>query len=193
MRGVVRGVRVSGRPGDGLHVDIDEQVGGDPFEFGAKQGEIAVGRQGESGAGLEQRFTGHGGAEAFGDQFLDVGAAGGEGGGDMADDSGAVLADEFDACQSGRCGALGGFVAFDEDGEPGGAECGEGLAERFLAIVGQGEAENAGELAAEPVHAAFEPVAVVIGDEGGDAFDETRAVTTDHGEDERGLHAKVVC
>lgn len=180
-----------GGVGHGLEVDIHEQVGGDTFEFGAELGQVAIGGKGESGGGFEEGFAGHGGAEAFGGEFLDVGAACGEGGGDLADDAGAVLADEFDAGEAGG-EERWGFVAFDEDGEAGGAEGVEGLAEGFLAVVGQGEAEDAGEFAAQAVHAAFEPVALVFGDQRGQTFHEAGAVTTDDGEDEGGLHAFVV-
>ena len=48
--------------------------------------------------------------------------------------------------------------------------------------------DDAGELSAEPAHAALEPVAAVAGDAAGEHFNQTGTVGTDHGHDEIGEH-----
>jgi hypothetical protein len=52
--------------------------------------------------------------------------------------------------------------------------------------------ENAGKFATEPAHAAFEPVAAVIGYEAGDGFNESGAVLAQDGHDKRNLHGRSV-
>jgi hypothetical protein len=62
---------------------------------------------------------------------------------------------------------------------------------QFLGFA-KGVAQDAGELAAEPAHAAFEPVAAVVGDPGRNQLHQTGPVGADHRHHESGKHGATV-
>lgn len=172
---------------DGFQIHLHEQVIGHALQFGTEVFQVQGVGKGESGLGLKEGFSGHGRAAAVGGQFLDVDAQGGEGGGDLTDDAGAVLADQLQLDQSGGRGG-GGIVGSKGDGEAFGGQGLEGGAEVGGVRIGDGDAEDAGEFAAQPAHAAFEPVAALLGDQVGEAFDQAGAIPTDDGKHEGALH-----
>lgn len=169
--------------------DLDHQIGGDAFELLLEGREVAAGRRHESGPGPEQRFTGHGRAFAAGLEFLNIDAVSGEGTGDLTDDAGPILAEEFEGGdRRWGAGLCGWGVRGQADAKLLVDEPAQSLSERGLTLGGDAGTDDAGELATEPCEPAFEPVAVVLGDGGGQEIDEARAVRADDRHDERGVH-----
>ena len=60
--------------------------------------------------------------------------------------------------------------------------------EFVASFPGDFDAQDAGELAAEPAHPAFEPVAAVVGDARRDQLHQTGAVRPNHRHDESSKH-----
>ena len=80
-------------------------------------GEVAAFGQLQSGGGLEQRFAGHGRADAFAGKFLDIHARARQRAGDFADDARTVVPDDFEfGLPAWRRGGRG-FVGADNDGQ----------------------------------------------------------------------------
>ena len=123
-------------------------------------------------------------------EFLDVGAAGGDGGRKFADDSGAVVAGDGDM----DGGEWGGFrVIFadglnDKAGNAGGFQVGKQGVNGFLWGI---DTDQAGELTGEARHAAFLPTAVVAGDGFGKGLDQAGAVGAENGHDDGVTHGGI--
>lgn len=155
------------------------------FEFAADGGDAGSFGEAELDGCFEERLPGHGGAFAGGGQFLDVGTGAGEGLGNFANDAGTVEADEVEGGE-----AAGGWrleaIGTTDDGEGLRGEAGKIADERRLGGGGDFDSDDAGELAAEAIHATLEPVAAAAGDDAGEEFNETGTVWADNCEDEHG-------
>ena len=81
-----------------------------------------------------------------------------------------------------------GFVGADDDGKAAALEGLQGVEQRLAFFDRQLDAQNAGELAAEPAHAAFQPVAAVIGHHARHRFNEAGAVRADDRHHQGNLH-----
>lgn len=137
--------------------------------------------------GTEHGLAAHGGAfEACG-EFFDVAATVGDGGGELADDAGAVLTEDVHN-EGAALDGLGGFLAHGLHGEAGHAGDAEFFEEPIDGGGGTFDADDAGELSGEAGHAAVEPVSAVAGDGFGEGADKAGAVTAEHGHDEVGIH-----
>lgn len=111
----------------------------------------------------------------------------GEGSGDLTDDPGAILTEDFESGDGGRRGRWGRF-GVDGDGQAGLLERLQVIDELGFLLGGDLGAEDSGELSAEMGHATFEPIAAVPGDRGGHLIDEARAIGSEQSHDEMGVH-----
>jgi hypothetical protein len=132
-------------------------------------------------------LTGHGSAFDPCVEFLDVAAAGTDGGGEFANDAGAVVAGDLDVDGLRRGGFLVVFThrMDDEAGDAGVLDFSEKLVDGFGGAI---DADNSGEVTRQADHAAFLPTAVVAGDDGGKRLDEPGAVRSEDGHDDGMVH-----
>lgn len=146
---------------------------------------------GDDAAGAENRVAGVGGDFEAGGEFFDVGTSAGDGGGELADDAGAIVAGNID----GQCAAdFRGRKGFTDsvDGE---ALGGKGVKlgnELVHDISGAFDADDAGKLTGETGHAAFVPISAVGGDGIREDTDQTGAIRAENGHDEGGGHAEIL-
>lgn len=147
---------------------------------------------------LEEHRAVHRRVDTIGGKFFHVDAVLREHAGNLMEDAGAILADEF----NGGDGAAGGggeaeFLA-GRDLQTAFFEPCERGDQRIAFFCGYFDTDDAGKLSAEATHAAFEPVAAMFDDMRGDEFDEAGAIRTDHGHNEGGkhgamLHSRAAC
>lgn len=137
--------------------------------------------------GAEHGVAAHGGAFEAGGEFFDVAAGLGDGGGELADDAGAVIADDVHDERAAGEGS-GDFLTHGDDGEAGVAGRLEFADEGVHGVGGALDAGDACELTGEAGHAAFEPIAAMGGDGIGKRANETGAVVAEDCHDEVGLH-----
>lgn len=139
-------------------------------------------------AGAKQDFASHWGAFALGFELFEVDLMTGQGGGNLPDDAGTIVAQEFEA-GGGRQGGRSGWLGMDGDGKAFAFQCAERSQElRFLWSRHRG-AQNAGELSAQPGHAALKPIAPVVRDGRGNAIHQAGSVAPQNRHDKVGVHA----
>lgn len=172
---------------DRFQLHLHEQIVGYPLKLSAQMLKVEGVGEGKTGLGLKEGFSGHGGAAAVGDQFLYIDPQGSESGGELSDDTGAVLADQLQLDQAGGWGG-GGIVGSKRDGETLGGQTFEGGAEGSGVGIGDGDTQDASEFATQPAHAAFQPVAFRLGNQMGKTFHQTGAIPADDGEHQGALH-----
>ena len=108
--------------------------------------------------------------------------------GDFADDARTVAGRRFPVWFAGPASAGAGFgVGLDDDVQS--RNFLERSQQRRFVLRRNFNPQNAGEFAAEPAHAAFEPVAAVAGHGARDGFNQPGAVRADEGHHQRNLHA----
>jgi hypothetical protein len=91
------------------------------------------------------------------------------------------------ACRALRRGSRG-FVGADDDGKTAILERLQSTEQRLAFFDRKLDSQNAGELAAETAHAAFQPVAAVIGHHARHRFDKAGAVRADDRHHQGNLH-----
>ena len=94
---------------------------------------------------------------------------------DFTDNPRPVVADDFEPGLPARGRRRFGVIGPDDDGQAGALKFLQGVEQRLSFIRGQFDAQDSGKLAAEPGHAAFQPVATVLGHDARDGFDQTRS------------------
>lgn len=142
----------------------------------------------EFGGGAEQRLARHGRADRLCLQFLDVDAALGERAGNVADDSGMVGAEQFEAQTRGRWRG-GCRTAFDDDRQAPVLKRRQGGAEVLGPVIGDGNSQDTCEAAGEVRHAALEPVAAMAGDRIRQRFDQPGPILANHRQYQERVHA----
>ena len=156
-------------------MQVYHQISGDTFEFGLQGCAVAVGGYVEQRARAEQCFTRHGCAFAAGFEFLDIDPVAGEGRRELADDSGSILAQEFEG--SGGCMDWGRRrLGVNCDGEALVLQASQGFEELRFLVGWHFGAEETRKLSAQAGHPALEPVATVLGNRGGHSIHQARLI-----------------
>ena len=133
------------------------------------------------GIRLEEHALGHRGRTGEGVHLVDADALTGQGTGDLADDSRAVVADEVDDDRgTGRTRS----VASGGHGDVQVTQLLGGGGERVHLLVGDVDQRDAGEGPAESGHLALEPVPAVVGDHGAQGLDEAFTIIADEGQEQ---------
>jgi hypothetical protein len=104
----------------------------------------------------------------------------------FADDADAVVTDERQLQPAG--GSRRGRRSRDLGADAQAGQRREGGFERHQVLVGDADADNAGELAGEVRHRRFQPVAVVPADGSGKLLDEAGAIIADDGKNQGDVH-----
>ena len=102
------------------------------------------------------------------------------------------VADEFERGHRADGGRGGAAFGMDGHVQTRGLERLQGFHQFVDARSRHFGAQDAGELAAEVAHAAFEPVAAVAGHDARDGFDQPGSVRADEGHHQRDLHEDLV-
>lgn len=140
---------------------------------------MAAGQELQPRLSVEEGASCHGSTFGVGVQGFYVDAMGRQSAADLADDSWTVVAHEL-KMKGGSNGWLGWVFMLNGNGEAHliaqACECGQ---EFFLAFAGNVGAQDASKPSAEVAHPAFEPVAVVGPDKGGDGINQAGFIFSD--------------
>ncbi len=170
--------------------NVHLQIGGDFFQIASESGQVTARGQLQPRLRLEKIFAGHGRADYFAGEFLDVDAGAGQHGGDLPHNTRPIVTDNFQSDLSRGRGSRLRFIGAHRDLKRGDfLERGE---QRRLLFRWNVHVQNTGKFAAESAQTAFEPVPAVPGNGTRYRFHQPRAVRADQGDHQGGLHQRVV-
>jgi hypothetical protein len=118
------------------------------------------------GARLKEGLAGHGGAEAFGGELLEVHALAGERAGDFTHDARAVMTHDVQGGKARFPTRRDRLIEVCDHGDI--REGSKRLLKCRALFFGNVDSQETGELASEPAHPAFEPVAAKRGHDAGE-------------------------
>ncbi len=133
---------------------------------------------------MEDGVAGVGSRFEIAAEFLDISACADDGGRELLDDSGTIVAYHVKVQGLFRLVPVP-ELSGDMDGEP--VEPLEGFHESLALVFRTLDMEEPREVSGEVSHAGLQPAPVVVGDRGGQLCHQSRPVRTDHGHDE-GAH-----